>query len=405
MIYEFPMIQHLDDVRDAIKDSPEFIVVQKDGYQVVNYVVMSEETFPAVNVAGGSAEMRKERALRARLRRECRGLIFDMEGKIINRRYHKFFNVNEREETAAHRLNWSAPHVILEKLDGSMVSPCVVGGNVRWMTKMGITDTSMEAEVFVAQHPDYVEFAERYLSHGMTPIFEWCSRKQRIVVDYPEDQLVLIAMRRNVTGEYLPYDVLSFNGDYWHIPVVKTYDGTTSNMESLIADARGREDQEGYIIRFDDGHMLKIKGDWYVRIHKTKDNLTLEKNVVDLLVNEKVDDAKAFMLEDDRKRVEEFEDKFWHGVAEVTRLYEDYFHVVIRNQNMDRREWAMTHLDVVKKQNVFSPQIIFGMFDGKKVHDLIVDAIRKNTGTQTRIDGVRHLWRGARWSYHFEGDN
>ena len=42
MIYSFPRIEHIDDVLPAIQDSPEFIVVEKDGYKIVNYVV-----FPA----------------------------------------------------------------------------------------------------------------------------------------------------------------------------------------------------------------------------------------------------------------------------------------------------------------------------------------------------------------------
>jgi hypothetical protein len=35
---------------------------------------------------------------------------------------------------------------------------------------------------------------------------------------------------------------------------------------------------------------------------------------------------------------------------------------------------------------------------------MMLDAIKKNTGTQTKIDSVRHLWEGAKWNYHFDGD-
>lgn len=179
MNYNFPTINHIDDVLPAIKDSPEFIVVDKDDYTVINYVVMNEDTFP-----DGDG-----------VRRECRGLIFGKDGKLINRRFHRFFNVNERDETRHEAIDWSKPHMILEKLDGSMVSPCRVGKHVRWMTKMGITDVSMEAEVFVATRPDYTEYASVLLTVGMTPIFEWCSNKNRIVLDYPDDQLILLAIR------------------------------------------------------------------------------------------------------------------------------------------------------------------------------------------------------------------
>lgn len=416
MRYQFPHIKHLDDVRPAIEGRDEFIIAQRDWGYVVNYLVNMIDTFPPVNT--------NEDHLAA-VRRECRGMLFYPDGRIMARRLHKFFNVNERDETQHHLIDLSKPHVILEKLDGSMITPVVLSwvpeetmprfgdaeqvmrvGDMRWGTKMGITEVSMQAEEFVARNPGYERFARWAMGLGFTPIFEWCSRKQRIVVDYPEDRLVLIAVRSTVSGEYQSLEWMHHYSKFsdWEIEVVKTYQGTTANMESLIAHAREQENQEGYILRFDDGHMVKIKGDWYVRIHKTKDNLTLEKNVVDLIVNEKIDDAKAFMLDDDRHRVEKFEDEFWHGVTEVAKRYEDYFNTVIRNTGMDRRDWAMTHLLTVKAQNSFSPPIIFGMFDGKNARDLVVDAIRKNTGTQTRIDSVRHLWRGAKWNYHFEGD-
>jgi hypothetical protein len=33
-----------------------------------------------------------------------------------------------------------------------------------------------------------------------------------------------------------------------------------------------------------------------------------------------------------------------------------------------------------------------------------LDVIKLHTGSQTKIDSVRNLWEGARWSYHFDGD-
>ena len=193
MRYQFPLIRELGDVLPAIEGRDEFIVVQKDGYQVVNYAVAFEDTFPAIESVNDA------------IRRECRGLIFDLEGKLIARRYHKFFNVNERDETQMSAIDWTRPHRILDKLDGSMISPIPVRDNLRWTTKMGITDVAMQAEVFVATQPKYVDFAKQCIKDGFTPVFEWCSRKSRIVLDYPEDQLILTALRKNDSGEYMRY--------------------------------------------------------------------------------------------------------------------------------------------------------------------------------------------------------
>jgi len=57
------------------------------------------------------------------IRRECRGLIFDAKtGELLSRRFHKFFNINEKEESMLENMtDLSGGHIILEKLDGSMI--------------------------------------------------------------------------------------------------------------------------------------------------------------------------------------------------------------------------------------------------------------------------------------------
>ena len=416
MKYQFPHIEHIDDVLPAIEGRNEFIVADREWGKVVNYMVSMIDTFPAVNtvrMANGTEQMEGKDSgpifetnedYLAAIRRECRGLLFYPDGRIMSRRLHKFFNINERDETQFHDIDFTQPHMILEKLDGSMITPVYTEHGIRWGTKMGITEVSMQAEVFVAGKPQYALFAEWCKIMRLTPIFEWCSRKQRIVIDYPEDRLVLIALRHNTTGEYKSFNDLIVLGLEFDIEVVKTYHGNAKSMSHLMQETKDVEGMEGYIIRFDDGHMLKIKGEWYLRIHKTKDNLIHEKNVIDLLVNEKMDDAKAFMLDDDRHRVEQFETDFWMGIAEVVRRYNDYFQTVIVGQGIDRKTWAINHLNTIKQQNPHTPGIIFGMYDGKDAHKLVVDIISRHTSTQTRIDEVRILWNNHKWNYQFEGD-
>lgn len=197
MYYKFPKIEKLNDVLPAISGREEFVVAERDHYVVVNYLVAMDDTFP--EVAGDNSDIYA-------IRRELRGIIFDKEGKIICRRLHKFFNVNERAETQTDKIDISRPHVILEKLDGSTITPIPVDGNIRWGTKMGITEVALGAEEFVAKNPQYQELAKWCIENGKTPIFEWISRKQRIVIDYENDDLVLIAIRDNITGEYMPYE-------------------------------------------------------------------------------------------------------------------------------------------------------------------------------------------------------
>jgi len=118
--YEFPNIYNIDDVLWAIEGRDEFVVAEKEGYTVINYNVMMADTFPDVIIdadpydqASGVVE---QQDYNAAIRRECRGLIFDSKtGEILRRPFHKFFNVNEREETQDHVINLSRPHAIQKK--------------------------------------------------------------------------------------------------------------------------------------------------------------------------------------------------------------------------------------------------------------------------------------------------
>jgi len=47
---------------------------------------------------------------------------------------------------------------------------------------------------------------------------------------------------------------------------------------------------------------------------------------------------------------------------------------------------------------------VFGRFSGKDGRQMVLDEIRRNTSTQTKINEVRRLWDNLMWIYTFEGD-
>jgi RNA ligase len=382
MKYEFPVITNIDQVKSAIKDKPEFIIAERDDYDVVNYLVGEKDTFEGPD---------------APLLRECRGLIFDKQGVVIARRLHKFFNVNEKPETQIENINLSEPHVILEKLDGSMITPIPIGDAIRWGTKMGVTDISMQAEEFVARHPSYGEFAKKCIENEnkYTPIFEWCSNKQRIVIDQPEDRLVLIAMRINKTGVYFNYEQLQRSAYIFGLDVVKQYPGTCAGMEELVSTTRDMEGLEGFVVRFDTGHMVKIKSDWYVRIHKAKGALQSEKNVVSLIVNQEIDDVKSFLLKEDKEKLEAVELLFTEGLDLQAKMF--YNHILLEHSYCkgSKKTFALERKGLYSQ---IEHPIIFKLWKEDvqlaEVREFMIEMIKKKCGTQTNIDQVRSLWGG-----------
>jgi RNA ligase len=389
MKYEFPNILHIDDVLPHIKDSPEFIHAVKDGYTVINYVVAGHDTFPDVEQ---SPELEFDiLAQRNALRRECRGLVFDSEtGELINRRYHKFFNVNERDETLLDKIDWSKPHIILEKLDGSMVSPCRVRNHIRWMTKMGVTDTSMEAEAFVAKNPKYALVARMAYDRDLTLIFEWCSNKNRIVLDYPDDRLVLTAVRFNDNGKYMPYDELKQLAAGFDIPLVQAWDSRITH-DVLTKIVRQSENIEGVVVRFDDGHMVKIKSDWYVRIHKVKSMLGQERDVVELILKNELDDMLPVLPKEDVERVEKFRVKMEERLRADAYVLDQTIRYT--RSGMDRKSFA---LEAAPNISPVIRGMIFQFWDKEcnehLTYQAIVATILKNCGNNGSYAKVKEAF-------------
>jgi len=386
---DFPIIKNISDVLPYIEGRDEFLVADKEGYRVINYNVMFADTFLHPEEEGISSVEKITR----QIRRECRGLIFNSTtGDIIRRPFHKFKNVNEAPETQDHRIDLSRPHAILEKLDGSMISPFIVNGQMIWGTKMGSTDVAKPVEEFVARNPEYVRFAEEAIANEWTPIFEWCSRKQRIVLDYFDDQLVLTAMRHMNTGSYAMHGNLEAIGLAYAIPVVRAFEPQT-DMKAFIEYVRDMEDLEGFVVRFDDGHMIKLKCDWYVQIHKAKEAILQDRNIVEIILDEKLDDVKAHLPAEDRDRLTQFEDDFNQSVFIASRIISLILRG-IQEQNMTRKTFALEHapdLSPYTRTSVFSLWDI-NWDNFASIEASVRNTIRNNLGRTAKYEAIRDAW-------------
>ena len=377
MNYAFPKIRHIDDVLPHIEGREEFIVAEREGYSVINYVVAMADTFNMTGVddQGGA------------IRRECRGLIFDREGNLMSRPFHKFFNVNEREETQTHEIDMSQTHVIMEKMDGSMIRPILVDGYLRLATKMGVTNVAMDAEAWLAKHT-HAEHLKQWLrwciDTDVTPIFEWVSPFNQIVLAYEEADLVLLAIRDNETGEYHMPDACPFN-------TVTTYGSMDGNILEYVDRQRGKEGREGDIIRFADGHMLKIKNDWYVRIHKTIDRIVFDRNIVNLIINEEVDDVMPMLPVVQANRVRNFEIRFWEAFKQKENRLYGLRIAAQQNYEDDRKRIALEMVPTL--ENKADAQFVFRMLDGGNIRDLMLQHVEKNITSNVKWDACAE-WLG-----------
>lgn len=292
---QFPHIAHLSDLLPFIENNKQIRVkpCETTGHTVVCYMVQDEDTFAGEHEA---------------FERECRGITFDENGKISARTMHKFFNVGERDETQPENIDWSSVVRVMEKRDGSMVTPVRVGDSqykFKFKTKKSFTTPEAAlADEIVKADPGFKLWVANILDAGLTPTFEITSPRFPIVVRYEKDELTLLHIRENDTGRYLTEAELKFLAP--PCPMVenladqfKSFIGTAGGENQFYVDynmlVRAQlnvEGLEGWIVQLASGEMFKVKTKWYCELHHSV-TFTRWRDVARTVCADQSDDLKA----------------------------------------------------------------------------------------------------------------
>jgi RNA ligase len=394
MNYKFPLINNISDVLPAIAGRDEFVVAEKEGYTVINYNVMMADTFGHADIftkmiPGAPKECRYERD--ALIRRECRGITFDTAtGDIIRRPLPKFFNVNEREETLLDNLDFSKEHWVDTKLDGSMIAAFMYGGELIYGTRMVAPDFNELVKQFVAASDiDFDSFCRFLIAQKFTPIFEFMHPQKRIVIDYGKPALTLLAIRNMITGEYVPLTIPSI--EKHNIPVVEQH-GSVENPKAFMEYVHDLKNAEGFVIRWADGHRVKIKAHEYVRIHKAKEAILQDRNIVELILENHLDDIKAHLPAEDRDCLTQFENDF-NVLADLVASGLHHVLTAVRyNDNMPRKEFAT---DFSVKWDSYTRAAAFKLWDDYSIENarsVVRNTIRNNLTKTVKYEAIRDAW-------------
>jgi hypothetical protein len=179
--------------------------------------------------------------------------------------------------------------------------------------------------------------------------------------------------------------------DLFFIPFVRSF-APRSNMKAFLEYVSGLEDLEGFIVRFDDGHMLKLKCHWYLQIHKAKEAILQDRNIVELILDEALDDVKAHLPQEDRDRLSQFEDNFNRAVliksAEIMQLMYQ-----LHDSGIDRKAFALGQAQTVDS---YIRPIVFKNFDvepsAEKIDADVRNTIRNNLTKTVKYEAIREAW-------------
>jgi RNA ligase len=207
---------------------------------------------------------------------KTRGLVLDNEGTVIAKSFDKFFNYEElvgKNECQFKIPN--EPFEVFEKMDGSL--GILFNYNDEWILA---TKGSFSSDQAIKGMQILKKYRYDRLLKGFTYLFEIIYPENRIVCEYDYEDLILLAVIDNKDGYELRIhdnnihlEGIRFQNLYENLgfKIVKKYDGIRdySELKSKIL-----QNQEGFVIKFQSGFRMKVKGEEYVRLHKILTQLT-----------------------------------------------------------------------------------------------------------------------------------
>lgn len=289
----YPTIKTLDDILPHIQHMKNEFCVSRDafGNTIIFYNVLPDRELWFNEQSGAFFQ-------------ECRGITFDAQGNIVSRPFHKFFNYGEVECNTKKHLNDNSPlDKLLEKRDGSMVSPLYVNGKLVFKTKKSVTS---EVAIFATnvlnlpENSGVVKFCKAMIAENKTPIFEFTAPGNQIVVVYTERKLVLLAVRDNFSGEYLDiqHEAKGFEVECVRDMKQKIIGDDKKWVSKLLTFTENTENRgiEGFVA-ITGGKRVKFKTQWYLDLHHACTFLRV-RDVVRMILNETVDDAISKFQQD-----------------------------------------------------------------------------------------------------------
>ena len=300
----------------------------------------------------------------------CRGLVTDNEGNIIARPFKKFFNIEEGKHTP------NQDFEVYTKLDGSLGILFYYQNQWVMATRGSFTSDQAIKGFEMLQKYDY-----KSLNKKFTYLFEILYQDNRIVVQYPFEDVFLLGMINTETGD----EVNIHNGDedIRHqnmiknigLKVVEKFDGI---KDYSVLKAMVKDNEEGFVVRFSNGDRMKVKGEEYLRLHKIMTNISTTSVWGVLSTGGNFEDLLMDVPDEFFQKIKKYERtlRYTHfSISEDAGKRFDYFMYGKYNDKepvTDKKEYAMW---VLKQPQHLQP-ILFRMFDKKEYSSYIWKLIR-----------------------------
>lgn len=322
---------------------------------------------------------------------QCRGLIVDYpSGRIVARPFDKFFNVGEYAlEGGGYGRAIMEPDALVravDKLDGSLGILYTAPDGLPAIATRGsfASEQAIHATALLRERYGYFEGKS-----GQTPLFEIVYPENRIVLDYgDQDDLVLLGARNIETGRIWGPEVLQSGRreEVWVGPRAEVLPPTTFAEALAFGD---RTNREGLVVTFEStGLMVKIKQEDYVRLHKLVTGLN-ERAVWEHLSTHhgEIGDLLEAIPDEFHDWVDKVADDLWTRHEEIQGRAHAAYHGIMESlwepgiDEVDRKIFA----EAAKRHADLTP-LLFQLLDGRDISASIWKTLKPKGQTASLLD-------------------
>jgi T4 RnlA family RNA ligase len=208
---------------------------------------------------------------------------------VVSRGFDKFFNLGENPK-ADKMLETAKSIDYLNKEDGSLLIWGYHQGQLIHRTRGTVTAEIMpngdEIKFLINKYKNLVTWVEKYSNFSV--LTEWLTPTNIIVISgYDEPQLKLLGVIDNQTGELLKYEQLADIASETGVPLVERFQ--YSSIKDCVQDVNAWRGKEGVVVylRNENGDttLLKIKSDWYLKLHRIATGMSSIRSVLDVFMD------------------------------------------------------------------------------------------------------------------------
>lgn len=293
----------------------------------------------------------------------ARGLVTDTEGNIVARPFKKFFNMEELSDEQIPKMDFD----VYTKLDGSLGIRFKY--NNEWIICSRGSFMSDQAIKAKELHKKY-DFHLDNSHDEYTFIFEIIYKNNVIVVNYGDtEDLVLLGVIHTQTGTELSYNEMLDISALTKVPIVKKYDGYNDykSLKKIIGN-----NEEGFVIHFNNGFRMKIKGEEYCRLHFEISNVSNRVIWERLKNNQSFDDLLELIPDEFYPWVEQTKNELLSEYKRVFKELDEEFYKFI-----DIKDFALKVKDTKLSGYMFKRLKTYSKEYEDIIWDIVYPALKK----------------------------